>query len=160
MFYDLPFDLCDQFIIRYVELTKENLTYFLTYSDFVIQGLFNQINARTNNVRLNDANDSGQRGDSQSMPGASFGPRSVVDLNESQLFLNLDSDVEDNEEIPDEIDNEMLLDMDLPIREPPGNQNRAAENRDNPDGEVPAKRGVAKEKPKMNQNGRISQTDR
>lgn len=135
MFYDLPFDLCDQFIIRYVELTKENLTYFLTYSDFVIQGLFNQINARTNNVRLNDANDSGQRGDSQ-----------------SQLFLNLDSDVEDNEEIPDEIDNEMLLDMDLPIREPPGNQNRAAENRDNPDGEVPAKRGVAKEKPKMNQN--------
>lgn len=150
VFYELPLDICDQFILRNAELTKENLLTFLTYSDFVIQSQFLHLNSRTNNVRLNDANNSGQRGVSRSMPGASPAPRSAIDLGEDQLFLDLESDADDNDSAPEEIDEEILMGLDLPIPEPPGIHNRTSEKRDNPDGEVAAKR--KRGRPRKNSN--------
>lgn len=133
VFYELPPDLCDQFVRRKEKLNKKNLINFLTFSEIATQAQFRSISAGTQNVALNDTNNSRQSGHNQSMPAASSGKRSGVVLREPQFIPHLESETEEDTEMPKEGESESSPELELLTVPPSRNPNRSAQKRNNPD---------------------------
>ena len=102
--------ITEEFLVRNKHLNKESLLNFVSFSDHVIEAHYRQVTEHTGTSSIRSGRQSSNQANRRSVSKGPATQPVLIDDQESELFLNLNSDIEDSLEEEDESES-----VDLPL---------------------------------------------
>lgn len=95
VFYELPFNIIQQFVLRNTKLTEQALINFVRFDDFVINSHYRQLVDMVDASTIVGEPSAPQRSVSQTNSGQASGLLAGINTSDPRLFLDLENDLDD-----------------------------------------------------------------